>query len=85
MKDNESVAVKSSRPFSLTVSIIRLVFAVIVFVIFSGSALYVTKKMKYKFAFKYYVNLTAFAFGMAINIVFCIISIKNENDFIRNI
>lgn len=56
-----------------------------IFLIYASAVFYVTRKVKYQFTFKYYVNVIAFTVSMAINVVFGFITFFEQKNLIRYI
>jgi|LauGreDrversion4_2_1035121.scaffolds.fasta_scaffold699554_2 hypothetical protein len=63
--------------------IVHSIFSLAIFLIYTITAVIVTKKVKYKFPLKVYVNIFAFVLSMAINMVFGLITLIYPENFMK--
>ena len=72
--------------YSLAVSsVFRFIFSLVIFVVYTATAVFVTKRVKYKFTFKVYLNISGFLISMAINLIYGILTLVYQDKLIKYI
>ena len=63
-------------------SVFRFIFSLVIFLVYTATAVIVTKRVKYKFTFKVYLNIIAFIISMAINFIYGFLTLIYQENLI---
>jgi hypothetical protein len=66
-------------------SFFRFIFSLVIFVVYTATAVIVTKRVKYKFTFKIYANICGFIISMGINLIYGILTLNYQDKLIKYI
>jgi hypothetical protein len=66
-------------------SVFRFIFSLVIFLVYTATAVIVTKRVKYKFTFKVYLNISGFIISMAINLIYGILTLVYQENLISYI
>ena len=66
-------------------SVFRFIFSLVIFLVYTATAVIVTKRVKYKFTFKVYLNISGFIISMAINLIYGILTLVSQENLISYI
>lgn len=66
-------------------SVFRFIFSLVIFIVYTATAVIVTKRVKYKFTFKVYLNISGFIISMAINLIYGILTLVYQENLISYI
>ena len=66
-------------------SVFRFIFSLVIFLVYTATAVIVTKRVKYKFTFKVYLNISGFIISMTINLIYGILTLVYQENLISYI
>ncbi len=82
---NHILASGDSDSTSKVPSVFRFIFALIIFLVYTLTAVIMAKTVKYKFSFKVFLNIFAFVISMGINLLYGIFSLIYHENLIQYI